>query len=58
MKIKKDSVRIFYGADDIISDIDDAIINALEPFGYEQYGEGYNFLTQTRDLAFDKSETE
>ncbi len=53
--IKKGELRVYYGSDDINTEMDRAIEKAIEPFGYQQWASGYELGTATRDLAFDKS---
>ena len=53
--LRPNELRIYYNiADGINTDLDEAIEQALKPFGYYRWASGCDRTNGDRDLAFDK----
>ena len=54
-KLKEGELKIFYRLPDRVNEeLDSALKKVLKTFGYEQWASGFNFIDETRDLAFKK----
>jgi len=51
----KDKLEIFYTGE-LNFEMDDAIMETVESFGYEFFGSGYCFIDNKRDLEFRKKD--
>jgi len=54
--MKNQELKVYYDSEDINSELDEAIKNALKPFRYRLWASGYNLVEHKRDLAFDKKD--
>lgn len=55
--IYPNAMSVFYHrTEGINTDLDEAIEQAVKPYGYERYASGIDVTNGVRDLAFDKKE--
>ncbi len=54
MTKKPQQLKVYYDSKVINPHLDDAIENAVKPFGYKRWASGYDLVGHKRDLAFDK----
>ena len=52
--VKRNTLKLYYNMEGIDKEPDKAIELVVKAFGYEWYGQGFNFDTGTRDLSFEK----
>ena len=53
MKINKNELRMFYKHEDkVFADLDRAIGNMLEFYGFKPHGSSFNFHTGVREISF------
>lgn len=49
-------LKVIYDGPEVNMELDDALSDALLPFGLKRWASGYDLLKDERDLAFDDKE--